>query len=139
MTPEKLISVFQFYHEELGRKGIEGKQLEKYNALTADLTEAEILGHIDYMCVEAVQLVKDRRLKKAFRWLGFVQGTLWAKGIYPVDELKEHSRPLGPNECPHCHTIDGSCMEVRNYNIYFSDGDVYCKTTDKYVRNFDAG
>jgi len=27
------------------------------------------------------------------RWLGFMQGALWVKGIYTIDELKAHNRP----------------------------------------------
>lgn len=30
--------------------------------------------------------------KKAMRWLGFMQGALWAAGVFTLDELKEHSR-----------------------------------------------
>jgi len=31
--------------------------------------------------------------EKLMRWLGFMQGALWVKGIYTIDELKAHNRP----------------------------------------------
>lgn len=36
---------------------------------------------------------REGRIEKAFRWLGFVQGCLWATGQYTLDELKNHNRP----------------------------------------------
>lgn len=34
----------------------------------------------------------DGSEKKAMRWLGFMQGALYTKGIFSLEELKEHSR-----------------------------------------------
>ena len=31
--------------------------------------------------------------EKLMRWLGFVQGALWVKGIYGIDEMREHNKP----------------------------------------------
>jgi len=35
----------------------------------------------------------EGRMEKAFRWLGFVQGCLWACRVYTVDQLKHHNMP----------------------------------------------
>ena len=35
---------------------------------------------------------RDGNEAKAMRWLGFMQGSLWTHGIYPLDELKRHSK-----------------------------------------------
>jgi len=42
---------------------------------------------------EYLFFVKEGRRRKANRWLGFVQGFLWANGIYTIEEMKEHNRP----------------------------------------------
>ncbi len=31
---------------------------------------------------------------KSNRWLGFIQGVLWANGEYTIDDLKNQNRPL---------------------------------------------
>lgn len=36
--------------------------------------------------------VKENRIEKAFRWLGFIQGVLWAQKVYTLAELKSHNR-----------------------------------------------
>jgi len=35
---------------------------------------------------------------KAMRWLGFMQGALYARGVFTLDEVKDHSRMLAHNE-----------------------------------------
>ena len=40
--------------------------------------------------------VGEERREKIFRWYGFVQGALWACGVFTVDELKAHSNPDVP-------------------------------------------
>jgi len=37
----------------------------------------------------------DGSENKAMRWLGFMQGALYAEGEFDLDELKEHSRLVG--------------------------------------------
>lgn len=35
------------------------------------------------------------RREKLMRWLGFVQGVFYDRGIYTVDEMRAHNRPDG--------------------------------------------
>ena len=35
---------------------------------------------------------EDGSEKKAMRWLGFMQGALYTKGLFTLDDVKEHSR-----------------------------------------------
>lgn len=37
-------------------------------------------------------LVADRR-EKAMRWLGFLQGALWAMGLYSISSLMGQNKP----------------------------------------------
>ena len=48
--------------------------------------------HIVFMCEEGSSYVEGRR-EKAMRWLGFVQGALWAHGLAPIEDLKNMNRP----------------------------------------------
>lgn len=37
---------------------------------------------------------------KLMRWLGFLQGALWVKGIYTIDEMRAHNKPEGEPFAP---------------------------------------
>lgn len=39
-------------------------------------------------------------------------------------------------KCPKC---GGTNFEVRNYNRLWQDGEVWCKSCNVYVREYDAG
>ncbi len=45
--------------------------------------------HIHWMCLETIELVRQGRIEKAMRWLGFVQGVLWWAGIRSVEQMKQ--------------------------------------------------
>jgi hypothetical protein len=71
------------------------KKLHDYVAKPADTwcildrtCDAIHLDHIKWMLEE---LPED--LDKANRWLGFIQGVLWANGMYTIDDMREHNRP----------------------------------------------
>lgn len=48
--------------------------------------------HITWMLGRTVELMNEGRREKAMRWLGFVQGYLWANGLAGVDEMKDWNR-----------------------------------------------
>lgn len=48
--------------------------------------------HVIFMCVEGASYAEGRR-EKAMRWLGFVQGALWAHDFAVIEELKNMNRP----------------------------------------------
>ncbi|MDP3696534.1 MAG: hypothetical protein Q8R55_00710 [Candidatus Taylorbacteria bacterium] len=52
-----------------------------------------ILAHCHGMLDKMEEFVAEDRMGKAFRWLGFIQGCLWATGCYTLEELKNHNRP----------------------------------------------
>lgn len=41
--------------------------------------------------IERMQKIDDLKTEKIMRWLGFVQGVLYAVGQYTVEDLKRHS------------------------------------------------
>lgn len=50
-------------------------------------------SHMLWMAQNCLQLVEDGRREKAMRWLGFLQGALWAEKLVTVDQLKDMNRP----------------------------------------------
>lgn len=45
-----------------------------------------------YWMIEEVMTWPPERIEKAFRWLGFIQGVLWAHHVQTVDQLKEMNK-----------------------------------------------
>lgn len=80
MTPEKVIAAFTFCRSFLppDASPIRGGSREQ---------------HLVFMCEYGVELVREGRHEKAFRWLGFVQGALWSMDLATVKELKNINRP----------------------------------------------
>jgi hypothetical protein len=106
MTPTKLKSVFQVYVSRLEAEvQIRDTLLKSASppprqfgaaetcVLNSAVAYANELAHLRFMCEEAQKFVDQGRIEKAMRWLGFLQGVLWARGFYSLDDLKNHSKP----------------------------------------------
>jgi len=101
MTKEKVMRVFEFYASrlQLARPGTPAHQFDDVKAAGFQpwqMQEFSELAHLNFMCSEGQKLIEEGRTEKAMRWLGFLQGVLWARGFYSLDDLKNHSRPDGP-------------------------------------------
>jgi len=55
--------------------------------------EEEILEHALWMCEEGKKLVDENRIEKAMRWLGFVQGAIWAAMSATIEDMKKVNMP----------------------------------------------
>ena len=90
MTPEKVLEVIETYRQLFIEKGI-GKIDYPHN----DLLDRETHGleHCHGMLDKMVEFVREKRMEKVFRWLGFIQGVLWTTRVYPLTNLKDHNRP----------------------------------------------
>lgn len=73
--------------------------LEKHGARPVKLSpdaqgasSSERANHALAMCREAAAW-GDERVEKMFRWLGFVQGVIWAFELATVDSLKNMNKP----------------------------------------------
>jgi len=64
------------------------------NYLTAD-RGGTWQRHLIFMCQEAATFSNR---EKAMRWLGFIQGALWTKGLATIDELKDMNRPTAEDD-----------------------------------------
>ena len=45
--------------------------------------------HIAWMCTEAQKFINVGEFDKANRWLGFIQGYLWAHGCFSINDLRD--------------------------------------------------
>jgi hypothetical protein len=112
MTKEKLKLLFQFYFDVLTNESKRRQYGVNYGSSEMRHTHTEPrqfcedetrqhfilppsgeLSHLCFMCLEAQKFVDEGRIEKAMRWLGFLQGVLWSRGFYSLDDLKNHSRP----------------------------------------------
>ncbi len=83
MTNEQIKEVCQKYDKALFDLGVEAER-ESGNQGS--------LKHLRWMCREVVLLVEAGRIEKAHRWLGFLQGAFWVKGIFNIEQLKDDNR-----------------------------------------------
>lgn len=51
-----------------------------------------MLDHCLYMCHEVLAFIDQRRIDKADRWIGFVQGVFAAYCMYTIREMAQHNR-----------------------------------------------
>jgi hypothetical protein len=90
MTGVKIKEVLEVYRlrlEGMGVKPVDFNHVNFYPSLEI------ALGHCLGMIPKMVEFVDEGRIEKAFRWLGFIQGVLWAHGAYSLEDMKNHNRP----------------------------------------------
>lgn len=104
MTKDKLDSVFRLYADALrsAHPGLAAERLTDELSITwsTAIGSARIASHMLYMCEQAQVFIREERIEKSMRWLGFLQGALWSMpqlvGIsVTLDDLKRHSMPDG--------------------------------------------
>lgn len=91
MTPEKVLAVIKRYkklYPEVPATPIHHREPG------GDMGD---IAHFNYILEQIEIFVAEKRLGKAFRWLGFAQGILWMMNIYSIEELANHNRP-GPHK-----------------------------------------
>jgi hypothetical protein len=62
--------------------------------LSERIRQERSFKHALYMLDELENHIRQGRIEKSMRWLGFVQGILWVRGIYSIEELKAHNKPV---------------------------------------------
>jgi hypothetical protein len=92
MTIDKCRGVLDRYEQTLKHElGVYGKSVavqhmaDMIPKMRVMLEEIEANGG-----AAAVDLPKR---EKFMRWLGFMQGAFWSRGIYTIEQLKYHNRP----------------------------------------------
>lgn len=90
MTAEKILEVVSLYEERLS---VFTSFSGKVSHSLRNPHKFQVIHHCRAMLPEIKEFVKEQRIEKAFRHLGFLQGCLWNQGIYTIEELKNHNRP----------------------------------------------
>jgi hypothetical protein len=89
MTADKIQSVIKVYRRKLTQYNIKPQDYPPEVPLAV---RTRGLQHCMGMLDKMEEFIRQGRIDKSFRWLGFVQGVLWSYGIYTLEELKNHSR-----------------------------------------------
>lgn len=89
MTAEQVLAAISKYRRYFEENGIDKKD-HPHDEAVADSGCA--LRHCHGMLDKMEEFVRTGHLEKAFRWLGFLQGVLWAENVYTLDELKDDNR-----------------------------------------------
>ena len=90
MDGPKILEVINIYRKHFTEKGIVSAD---FPHIGRPNSKRAILAHCHGMLDKMDGFVKEGRIEKAFRWLGFVQGCLWSTRQYSLEELRNHSRP----------------------------------------------
>lgn len=91
MKTEKTQEVINKYREKFEELGVKKNSYSHTDKL--DSTK-HCFEHCHAMLDSIDEFIEENRTDKAFRWLGFIQGALWAQKIYTIDELKTHNRTI---------------------------------------------
>lgn len=88
MTPEQVIGVVEKYEQALKAKGVTA---ERADTDKCGPPRSTLRSHVVWMC-EQTKVIAPENMEKACRWLGFIQGVLWAHGIYSIDQMRDDNR-----------------------------------------------
>lgn len=91
MTKEKIIAVAEKYREYFVVNGV--KNIKSIRNDTSGDFEDD-LAHCHSMLDKIVEFALLGKVKKAGRWLGFVQGVLWSAGVYTLEDLQIHNSKI---------------------------------------------
>ena len=85
MDVSRVVFVAEMYEQMLKRYGHEPKNC------SSDIGgPLEATAHVLWMCGQLKRIALED-MDKACRWLGFIQGVLWTRGFYTIDEMREHN------------------------------------------------
>lgn len=115
MNDAKILKVVQIYRNFFNEKGIE--PIDYPHELILDSIEHG-LAHCYGMLEKIEQFVKEGRRDKAFRWLGFIQGVVWATSHYSLEQLMNHNRSDIKEPEQFLHYYGGWRHVARGYELY---------------------
>ncbi len=91
MTPEKCQEVIDLYREKFRSREVPTVDYD-HDAHANTANPYRTLGHCNGMLDKMEVFIQEGRIDKVYRWLGFIQGVLWASGVYTLTELMGHNR-----------------------------------------------
>ena len=94
MTEGRIREVLNIYRTYFEANGIPKTEVPHDSFPTFN---DDCFAHLHAMLHQTECFLREGRLDKVFRWLGFIQGVLWIMGVYTVEELKEHNTDINAN------------------------------------------
>ena len=99
MTDAKILLVLDLYEvklanhpESLGALAhVQARMIPEMRKMIARLDDVKA-GHA-YMSDQGIRDERAAGREKIMRWLGFIQGVLFVRGIYTIDEMRAHNMP----------------------------------------------
>lgn len=88
MTPDKIREIIELYRAYFEKHQIEAIDYPHDKIV---YSQNATLGHCHGMLDKMSEFILAGRIEKTFRWLGFVQGCLWASGIHTLEDLQNHN------------------------------------------------
>ena len=111
MKKNQFLEICQEYDELLKTEGYEIKLKEPF--VCAEFAN-EDLCHIRWMLNEIPKMINDPcKLEKSNRWIGFIQGVMWMKGYYSIEDMKGHTRSHEENQ------EDEKYDQIKNEQYYY--------------------
>lgn len=92
MTPDQTRAVLLAYQDRLSFW-----EPKRYAHKSVRPTEMQQLQHTRWM-VEELLSQDDLPFDKVNRWLGFIQGVLWSRGKYSIDDMRHHNMGVKPDD-----------------------------------------
>ena len=89
MTKNQILKVLLEYEKLIGEK-VYG--VEQFSCRDRHPKWHEALRHIRWMINQIRIFLDENQELKTQRWLGFIQGVIWAHDLYSIEELREHNR-----------------------------------------------
>lgn len=96
MTGEKVIEALRLHLAQMEERfmSIPDNVVEARRCPEAVNTGDQI-RHLKWMVGQSIGFVQEGRIDKAMRWLGFIQGALWAMHLVTIEESKRANMPEG--------------------------------------------
>jgi len=85
-----VLEVISYYRKYLKDNNV-GKMNFPHNLYVG--LRLQILAHCNGMLDKMDGFILANKMDKTFRWLGFIQGCLWATGCFTLEQLRNHNRP----------------------------------------------
>jgi len=86
MAPDQIRDVLEEYQTTLKRWGAIRSPGDQTRPKTLDA-----IRHAHWMVEELLLALEGMPEDKLNRWFGFIQGVLWATGIFSIDEMRAHN------------------------------------------------
>lgn len=96
MNKTKFLQTCKEYDDLLEFKGYSIVLKEPYTEF-----EDSDMNHIRWMLNEIPNMINNpNKLEKLNRWIGFIQGVLWSKGYYTIEDMRGQSGDVEGVEKP---------------------------------------